>query len=234
MFRTLGWRPFFLQQLSLDELDSCIPARIVEQHKSIISVACESSLLNIELQASMPEMVVGDWVLLDKDEHFIRLLERSTCFKRNAAGSRLERQLISANVDSAFIVCSLNEDFNLNRIERYLSLVNEAGAEAVVVLSKSDLSDPRFPRFRETAQGRGRPLGQPCREAQPGQSTGKILQTHIDRVAEIKRQINLIGILFHELCNTARGRSHQITTSYMIVILTGKVASFQKPIEIRR
>lgn len=137
----LGWRPFFLQQLSLDELDSCIPARIVEQHKSIISVASESSLLNIELQASMPEMVVGDWVLLDKDEHFIRLLERSTCFKRKAAGSRLERQLISANVDSAFIVCSLKEDFNLNRIEHYLSLVNEAGAEAVVVLSKSDLND---------------------------------------------------------------------------------------------
>lgn len=98
-------------------------------------------MLNIDLQRSMPDIVVGDWVLLDNNKRFCRLLDRSTCFKRKAAGSKMDWQLISANVDTAFIICSLNEDFNLNRIERYLSLVNEAGAEPVVLLSKSDLSD---------------------------------------------------------------------------------------------
>jgi ribosome biogenesis GTPase len=49
--------------------------------------------------------------------------------------------VIAANVDTAFVVCSVNEDFNPDRIERFLSLVNEPKAEPVVVLSKEDLCD---------------------------------------------------------------------------------------------
>jgi ribosome biogenesis GTPase len=137
----LGWRPFFQQQLTLEELDNCDPARIVEQHKSLITVATGTSVLNIDIQRSMPGMVFGDWILLDESSRFYRSLERSTCFKRKAAGSKLDWQLIAANVDTAFILCSLNENFNLNRIERYLSLVNEAGAQPAVLLSKADLCD---------------------------------------------------------------------------------------------
>ena len=137
----LGWQTFFQQQLSLDEWDNAIPARVVEQHKSEITVATESNVFNIPLLATMPEMVVGDWLLLDSQQHVIRLLDRKTCFSRKAAGSKLKKQLISTNVDTAFIVSSMNDDFNLNRIERFLSLVNESGAEPVVLLSKSDLSE---------------------------------------------------------------------------------------------
>ena len=137
----LGWHPFFQQQLSLEEWDKCSPARIIEQHKSIITVANQATNLNLAIQHSMPDMVVGDWVLLDDDHRFVRLLERKTSFSRKAAGAKVESQLISANVDTAFIVCSLNEDFNLNRIERYLSLVHESGALPVVVLSKNDLTE---------------------------------------------------------------------------------------------
>ncbi|MES9857508.1 MAG: ribosome small subunit-dependent GTPase A [Sedimenticola sp.] len=137
----LGWQAFFQQQLSLDEWDDATPARVVEQYKSEITVATESGVFNIALLAIMPEMVVGDWLLLDSQQHIIRLLDRKTCFTRKAAGSKLKRQLISANVDTAFIVSSMNDDFNLNRIERFLSLVNESGAEPVVLLSKSDQSE---------------------------------------------------------------------------------------------
>lgn len=137
----LGWRPFFQQQLTLDEITDYTPARIVEQHKSILMLMTESGLISLSLMPSMPEMVVGDWILLDDQQQFYRLLERNTYFKRKAAGTKVDWQLISANVDTAFIVSSINEDFNLNRIERYLSLVNEAGAEPVVLLSKSDLSN---------------------------------------------------------------------------------------------
>ena len=137
----LGWQAFFQQQLSLDEWDGAIPARVVEQSKSEITVATESGVFNIPLLATMPEMVVGDWLLLDNQQRIIRQLERKTCFSRKAAGSKLKRQLISANVDTAFIVSSMNDDFNLNRIERFPSLVNESGAEPVVLLSKSDQSE---------------------------------------------------------------------------------------------
>ena len=137
----LGWQPFFQQQLTLEELDSRAPARIVEQHKGVVTLAAESGSMDLSLLRSMPDMVVGDWILLDQDGHFVRLLERKTCFQRNASGERVHRQLLSANVDTAFIVSSMNEDFNLNRIERLLALVNEAGAEPVVLLSKADLAE---------------------------------------------------------------------------------------------
>lgn len=137
----LGWQAFFQQQLTLDEWEEATPARVIEQFRSEITVMTESDQFNIHLTPSMDAMVVGDWVLLDTDQRIIRLLERKTCFARKAAGTEVKKQLISTNVDTAFIVTSMNEDFNLNRIERFLALVNEAGAEAVVLLSKSDLVD---------------------------------------------------------------------------------------------
>ena len=136
----LGWQSYFQQQLSLDEWEKAIPARVVEQNKSEITVSTESGSFNIALLSTMPEMIVGDWLLLDSQQHILRRLDRKTCFSRKAAGSKLKKQLISANVDVAFIVTSMNDDFNLNRLERFLSLVYESGAEPVVLLSKSDQS----------------------------------------------------------------------------------------------
>lgn len=72
-------------------------------------------------------------------ERIIRVLERQSLFQRKAAGSALKRQLIAANIDTVFIVSSLNDDFSLNRIERYLALANEASVEPVIVLTKADL-----------------------------------------------------------------------------------------------
>lgn len=137
----LGWQPLFQQQLSLREWENAVPARVFEQHRSELRVMTEHGRVTVALQRDMPAMVVGDWVLLEKDGSFARLLDRKTCFERKAAGAEVRSQLIAANVDAAFIVCSLNDDFNLNRIERYLALVNEAGAEPVILLSKADLSD---------------------------------------------------------------------------------------------
>lgn len=140
----LGWQPFFQQQLSMEEWDAATPARVVEQHKSELEVATEAGARTLEITHAMPPLTVGDWILLDDDGLFLRDLERKSCFSRKAPGSKLSRQLIAANVDTAFIVCSMNEDFNLNRIERYLSVVNNAEAEPVVVLSKIDLcADPQ-------------------------------------------------------------------------------------------
>lgn len=136
----LGWQSFFQQQMSLEEWETLTPARVIEQHKSEVILAGEFDTIHLLLLHSMPPLVVGDWLLLDSDRQFVRLLERKTCFRRRRAGKTSDTQMISANVDSAFIVCSMNQDFNLNRIERYLALVAESEAEPVVVLSKSDLA----------------------------------------------------------------------------------------------
>ncbi len=136
----LGWGPHFLQQLSLEEFEQCRPGRILQQHKNLVQVATEAGVLDLPLLPTMPPMVVGDWLLVDEDRHFLRLLDRFSLFSRKAAGTKVQTQLIAANVNTAFVVTSINQDFNLSRIERYLTLVHEAGVEPVVVLTKADLS----------------------------------------------------------------------------------------------
>lgn len=137
----LGWRPFFQQQLSLDELEDSRMARVMEHHRSSYELMTENGSVSLPVKPNYPVMTVGDWVLLDRDHRLIRLLDRQSLFSRKAAGSGVYAQLIAANVDTVFIVCSMNQDFSLNRIERYLALAHEAGVEPVVVLTKADLCD---------------------------------------------------------------------------------------------
>jgi ribosome biogenesis GTPase len=140
----LGWQPFFQSQLSLEELEAPeenFPFRVIEQQKSQVNLSNGTNELSLSLTPSTPTLAVGDWVLLNHSGNFIRLLDRKTLFSRKAAGTKIGEQLIAANVDTAFILCSLNDDFNLNRIERYLALVNSTGSDAVILLSKSDLCD---------------------------------------------------------------------------------------------
>ncbi len=135
----LGWVPYFQQQLSLEEVEEFLCVRVFEQHRSQVIARGISGAITILTTHSSPSLTVGDWLLLDSEHRIHRVLERKSCFRRRAAGTHTREQLMAANVDTAFILCSLNDDFNLNRIERFLSLVNDAGAEPVIVLSKADL-----------------------------------------------------------------------------------------------
>ncbi|MCG8420764.1 MAG: ribosome small subunit-dependent GTPase A [Proteobacteria bacterium] len=91
---------------------------------------------------------VGDWVAVrpgrkDDTATIAHLFERRSRFVRQAAGRRGEAQVVAANIDAVFVVTSLNRDFNVRRIERYLTTVGESGARPVIVLNKVDLcSDP--------------------------------------------------------------------------------------------
>lgn len=137
----LGWKPFFQHQLSLQDLENSIPARIFDVERSSIYLLTADGARSIAITKSLPGLAVGDWVLIDSENRFIRLLDRMSLFSRKASGERVYRQLISANVDTVLIVSSLNHDFNLNRIERYLALAHEAGVEPIVLLTKADLCE---------------------------------------------------------------------------------------------
>ncbi|MEF1199096.1 ribosome small subunit-dependent GTPase A [Vibrio owensii] len=139
--KLLGWKPFFQQQLTLDDYQDTLFARVIAHHRSGYVVVSEQGETHLPIHPSLPSMTVGDWVVLDGQQQFSRLLERRSLFSRKAAGSKVAEQLIAANVDTVFIVCSLNHDFNLSRIERYLALINEADVEPVIVLTKADLCD---------------------------------------------------------------------------------------------
>ncbi|WP_147653370.1 ribosome small subunit-dependent GTPase A [Vulcaniibacterium gelatinicum] len=133
------------------------PARVIEQHRSGYVVAegpgqgaaAESPpewqrRVGYRKDRIAPEdrAVVGDWVLVEGPParpRILALLPRRTTIKRGAAGEHYRQQLIAANIDTAFVVCGLDADFNPRRIERYLLLVRGGGVEPVVVLTKADL-----------------------------------------------------------------------------------------------
>ncbi len=149
---TLGFDSFFQAQYEAWQAAPAIPARIVAEHRGAYDVMSElgsgqaqlSGRLRLELQeTSLPG--VGDWVLLknppDKDRLAIieRLFNRRTIFERGAAGREGRTQVIAANVDQVLIVCGLDHDYNVRRIERYLARVWASGAQPTVILNKADL-----------------------------------------------------------------------------------------------
>lgn len=105
--------------------------------------------------------VVGDWVAaqpVDADAAMIHhVLPRHTRFSRRAAGDREVEQIVAANIDLVLVVCGLDHDFNPRRIERYLMLALEGGAEAAIVLNKCDLSvdaEARAEEIRRVSSGK--------------------------------------------------------------------------------
>ncbi|MBE0677901.1 MAG: ribosome small subunit-dependent GTPase A [Bacteroidales bacterium] len=86
---------------------------------------------------------VGDWVamtLYDSGQAYInKVLPRKSFLARRAVGKTGEIQIIAANIDVAFIVQAISNNFNVNRLERYLAICHSAGIEPVLVLSKTDL-----------------------------------------------------------------------------------------------
>ncbi|WP_237062703.1 ribosome small subunit-dependent GTPase A [Microbulbifer zhoushanensis] len=148
----LGWKPFFQQQLALEELEACDPLRVMAVHRDRLLLAGEQGEEVLALGGTFfnepasgdtggQRVTVGDWLLLDRESRRAqRCLERQSLFQRMAPGGQ-RTQLIAANVDTAVVVSSCNHDFNLSRIERYLALVRATGARPVVVLTKADQCD---------------------------------------------------------------------------------------------
>jgi ribosome biogenesis GTPase len=104
-------------------------------------------------RATLP--VTGDWVaarMVGPAQALVEaVLPRRTRLSRHAAGTRNDEQPLAANVDLVFLVCGLDADFNLRRMERYLALVAGSGASPVVVLNKADLCSDLAGRIVETA-----------------------------------------------------------------------------------
>ncbi len=142
---SLGWRPFFTQQLDASEFDACTPVRVTAVHRSelhVIGPGIETSVPPIRTDIEEDRATIGDWLLIDKHSHrIVRRLERLSLFKRRAPGTGRSIQLIAANVDTMMIVSSCNEDFNIARLERYLAVAREADVTPVIVLTKADLAD---------------------------------------------------------------------------------------------
>ena len=105
--------------------------------------ALVSGKFQFDAQSPSDYPAVGDYVMAscaDPDTAIIhQLLPRRSLFVRKAAGTSKTEQVVAANIDTVFLCMSLNNDFNLRRLERYLAVAWESGADPVVVLTKADL-----------------------------------------------------------------------------------------------
>lgn len=151
---TLGWDDYFSRQFEDLDRDGLIPARIVEQHKNRYIAYGEHGEWQAEVTGRYLHVLagfagfpaVGDWVGIEpvpnEDRALIHaLLDRRTQFVRKVAGSGIEEQVVASNVDVVFLVTGLDGNFNLRRIERYLTEAWSSGAQPVIVLNKADLCD---------------------------------------------------------------------------------------------
>lgn len=149
-----GFNSFFKTRFSQYSGNGYIPGRVAVQNKSNYIVYSEHGELTAEVSgkfmfdadAKEDYPAVGDWVvirpLLDEQKGIIdAVLPRKTAFSRKEAGGKTEKQVLASNIDTVFIMTSLNHDFNLRRVERYLVLANESEIKPVIVLSKSDLCE---------------------------------------------------------------------------------------------
>ena len=149
---TLGWGEWFAEPFRLHAAQGLRPARVAIPHNYLYQLYTAHGELMAEAAGrlrhraagadAMP--VVGDWVAIRPSETERKatieaVLPRLSCFSRKASGEPTRRQLVAANIDMVFLVCGLDDDFNLRRIERYLAAIHESGATAVIVLNKADV-----------------------------------------------------------------------------------------------
>jgi len=148
----IGYSDWFKSRVDNEKIDAYDVARVVSVHKNSFTVTKGGKEIFAELsgnllygtESSSDLPTTGDWVYVnfyDDDSHAIiyGVFPRKTLLKRKSAGKQVDFQLIAANIDVAFIIQSLNENFNLRRLERYLVMVNESNIEPVILLSKCDL-----------------------------------------------------------------------------------------------
>jgi len=154
--RALGWNAGFATAFAPYRSKGWVPARLIRETpinfgallgdgEEIDVVLCGRLWHAAACDAELP--AVGDWVVVEpgneNQDHVIRaLLPRRTCFSRKMPGNSSQAQVIGANVDIVAVVTDAGPDYNLRRMERYFTLIGRSGAEAVVLVNKSDLFAP--------------------------------------------------------------------------------------------
>jgi ribosome biogenesis GTPase len=148
----LGFNKWFLDRIDPTQLIDHQIARVITVHKDKFTInngkgevtAEVAGKLIFSADSKINYPATGDWVLaqyFDNDSFAIinEIVPRKSILKRKTSGNKIEFQLIATNIDTGLIVQSLDNNYNLRRLERYLVMVNESDIQPVVLLSKSDL-----------------------------------------------------------------------------------------------
>ncbi|HZW49068.1 MAG TPA: ribosome small subunit-dependent GTPase A [Bacillota bacterium] len=145
-------------------MEGTIPARIMATHRERYNILCEKGEASAQLKASVyyidytdePYPTVGDFVLIRYnplgESQIMKTLPRTSYFTRKDPDVGRGEQAVAANFDYVFLFTSLNEDFNIKRLERYLAVARQSGAEPVIILTKADLTENFTAILHQTEQ----------------------------------------------------------------------------------
>jgi ribosome biogenesis GTPase len=241
---TLGWDAAWAEQFDPYLADGLVPGRVAVQHRGAWDVLAAPGELRTDIAgrlvheapspADLP--VVGDWVAVaprpDESAGTIQaVLPRRTRFSRKTAFTAVEEQVLAANLDVVFIVSSLNEDLNLRRLERYLTMAWESGARPVILLTKADLhSAPEAALAEVESVAYGLPVhalsartGDGVADVlaylQPGVTTALLGSSGVGKSTLVNRLTGEERLLTREIRDDGRGR--HTTTRRELVLLPG-------------
>jgi ribosome biogenesis GTPase len=149
VIKDFGWSETLQRQFEPYVAEGLVPARVTAQHRGLWRVVGDAGEIEARISGRFAHEaaeggypVTGDWVAAEAGDGLALIravLPRRTAFERREAGPAGGLQVLAANVDTALIAASLNANLNLRRLERYLALAYESGAEPVIVLTKADL-----------------------------------------------------------------------------------------------
>ncbi len=143
-----GWDADWEAEFAPHAERGLLPGRVVRVDRGLCDVVTPAGVVRADTEFVVPRdpmkvVCTGDWVAVDPegdDPRYVRtLLPRRTAFVRSTSSKRSEGQILAANVDHAIVAVSLAVELDLGRIERFLALAWESGAQPVVVLTKADL-----------------------------------------------------------------------------------------------
>jgi ribosome biogenesis GTPase / thiamine phosphate phosphatase len=150
--QSLGWNKFFEDHFLSQKTEGVTVGRVAAEHKERYELYIEHSMVWAEVTGRFRYFTerrddfpaVGGWVVIqltvcDELALIHAVLPRKNKFSRKTAGIKTEEHIVAANVDTIFIVSGLDQDFNIRRLERYLTLTIESGAKPVILLNKADL-----------------------------------------------------------------------------------------------
>ena len=149
---SLGWGQTLADEFQPHADAGLRPGRVTIQHRGAYVLLAEEGEVWAEIRGRLRHAAdstsdlpaVGDWVAYNRPDGAERasveaILPRRSAFRRKQAGHETAEQVVAASVDVLFLVTSLNHDLNVRRLERYMTLAWESGADPVVVLTKADL-----------------------------------------------------------------------------------------------
>jgi ribosome biogenesis GTPase / thiamine phosphate phosphatase len=249
----LGWNARLSSAFDSLSRGDLVPARVCSDQRHIYTIITALGELAAEVsgrfraaagaRAEFP--VVGDWVAAAPREGeaaatIHAVLPRAGVIARRGAGDSAEEQLIAANVDTVIIVSGLDHDYNLRRLERYLTLAWSSGAQPVIVLNKADACDDAAGRAAEvqslapgvpvltTSARTGEGMGEVAAVLAPGRTAVLVGSSGVGKSTLVNR---LLGADLRKTRDVREddSRGRHTTTRRDLLLLPGGAALIDNP-----